>query len=76
MISTPGPRPVPPPGADRPGTPPGEAPVTLPPAHPEVQAALADLTADLPELSLAQHHDRYVAVLELLHEVLEESRSR
>ncbi|WP_432557348.1 hypothetical protein [Granulicoccus sp. GXG6511] len=41
------------------------------PTHPEVHAALADLAKQLSDLPLAEHHDRYVAVLEMLHGVLD-----
>lgn len=65
----PGPRPGPP--ATEPGPSPDEASTT---AHPELVEALAALEADLPDLPLAQHHDRYAAVLEHLHRVMDDAR--
>lgn len=46
------------------------------PGHPEVSAALEALAHDLPDLPLADHPDRYVAVLELLHDVLDGTQPR
>jgi len=59
-----------------PGPRPGPAPrrpdiAEEPPAHPEVTRAVEELARDLPALPLSEHHDRFAAVLELLHTVLE-----
>lgn len=55
---------------------PGHLPGPVDPsrAQREITAALDDLTAALPSLALADHHDRYVAVLEVLQGVLDEVR--
>lgn len=42
---------------------------------PEVSTALRQLAEDLPHLALAEHHDRYAAVLEQLHTVLADAVS-
>lgn len=58
------PRPTPPPESDLAG------------AHPQVATALEDLTSDLSTLPLAEHHDRFVAVLDILQGMLDGARSR
>ncbi|WP_425309484.1 hypothetical protein AADG42_12180 [Ammonicoccus fulvus] len=75
----PGARPVPapaPPGGDS-APRPAEDADQLPaqdPTHPEIERAIADLEADLPELPLDQHHARLTAVLEVLDSTLDRAR--